>query len=506
MKKTALSIITLISFAAAMNAKDVVVKPTSDTRASINVSHDDSDTLIMNSSLFDKYGSGTVSNNPTYAAVRVINGESAGNASIAVGALTIDANSSVANYNALSADTWAMNYYTLTFRNTNASAASVNVNLNTLTLASTATGSVTQYQYINFKDTTYNLSATTVNLGNTGKNYKQNTSTFTVDSGATVNWTGSNFYVQQNGIININGTLTLTGQFTLAQEGATINVSDGATFNATETSAAKFTMNAGTTMNVGTNSTVYFTNGSTSYLNGTINTASAMAFRKINTSTGTFTQTAGGVTFYRPATMNSGANWTVYDKVTLMGGDTTEARTAALTINDGVTFKISGTKPRIIFQGHSDLVLNKSDAVLDPSGNPIALITYSDTSNNKMHVNADQTFDRLLVNNSDLSMYLGSGAVIRFDPETYASFSANTAYLKIFNFAEDSVYFKYTESVAATVNNYVKLYGDDTEGSFLGMGILGTDGWVTLTIPEPSTWAALLGAIVLGFAIYRRRK
>jgi hypothetical protein len=510
MKKAA-SLLTLCTFAAALNAAEVTVYGPASGRASVTTPAEHTsaaDTLILDSSGGDGY---TADPATTYASVSVINGENAGYARFAIGGLTIDANSSVANYNALSADKWDMNYFTLNFRNTNASAASVNIDANTFNIWSAAAAPGVQYQYVNFKDTYYNFNAATVNLGNTGASYAQNTSTMTIDEGATLKWKGTNFYIKQNGILNVNGSLIRNGgTFRLDQAGATMNINDGATFDGV--SSTNLVMVAGATMNIGTDCNVNFVPGDNLTLNGTINSASNITFTLL-TSAGTLTQTAGGIVFKRSSTMNSGANWTAYDKVTLAGTDDTDALMAKLIINDGATFTIANGLPRVIFQGHNDLILNKANAILDQDTNPVQLVTITSSLNNNVHINADQTFDRVYVNGGenvlgsgygDLSIYLDGNSVLRFTYTT--SFSSTNAYLKIFNFEEDSVYFNYKESVAAAVSDYVKLYSGDTEESFIGMGVLGTDGWLTAAIPEPSTYAALLGALALGLAAYRRRK
>ncbi|MBQ6534878.1 MAG: PEP-CTERM sorting domain-containing protein, partial [Opitutales bacterium] len=396
---------------------------------------------------------------------------------------------------------------TLNFRNTNASAASASVNLDfsNLTVASTATA-VVQKQYVNFKDsTTYNLNADKMYLGWNGDKYASNLSYITIDSGAKVKWSGSEFLIRQNGTMTVNGEFVRTGggKVHLNAAGAVLNINDGAKFRAT--APGKFIMEAGTTMNIGTNCTVEFVGGDQITLLGTVNTKSALSF-KLLTTAGTLNQTAGGTTFTRSSTFNSGANWTIYDKIILEGGGSSEALLSKLIVNDGAAITVTQDNARVIFQGNADLILNTANAIKKTNDAGVTLVTYSGRVNNKVHVYADQLFDRVYVNNSDLSMYLYNDAVVRFTPAQFDSFSANNAYLKIFNFEEDSIYFDYTESIAAVVNNYVKLYSGETEETFLGMGILGTDGWVTLVVPEPATYAALFGLLALGFAAYRRRK
>ena len=283
---------------------------------------------------------------------------------------------------------------------------------------------------------------------------------------------------------------------------------------------SSITMDAGSTLTLASGSTYSMQVGAASALHGTINTAVAMSFAKVSSITGTLTQTEGGVTFMRPATFDSGANWTVAEKITLNGGSGAE-KTAIVTVNDGANIVLthdSGAKSRVIFSGYNELILNKANAFADGSGNPIALVTVYSSFNNIMRVNADQEFNYVYVNGNtysagsgrgDLSIFLDGGSVLRFTStdSSNPAFNSTNANLKIFNFDEDRVFFTYTEANAERINNYVKLYADDTEESFLGMGVLRETGWLSLTpIPEPATWAALLGLSALGFAAWRRRK
>ena len=417
--------------------------------------------------------------------------------------MIIDANTTESNYVALSGTSWTHNLFTLRFKNSASSSTPINVNLtNSLNVYS---GSSVQKQYIYFDDTTYNLSAPNINIGN---EVATATSTFTVSKGATVDWkSGATMTIGASGIVNIDGSLKASGTINFSLAGATMNIADGASL--LYTAAKSFTMAAGTTLNIGKNSNITFVAGNQITLNGTVNSASALSFMLINASTGTLNQTAGGVTFQRGATFNSGADINIYEKITLRGGDATEARMAKLTVNDGAAITIShANNYRIIFQSNNDLVLNTVNAIKNQNDGGVILVTYSGSVNNRIHINADQIFERVYVNNSDLSLYLNNGAVAVFNPtDSNSSFgTSGTAFLKVFNFEEDSLYFAYSESVAAAVGEHVKLYSGDTEESFIGMGILGTDGWLTASIPEPSTYAAIFGAIALGLAAYRRRK
>ena len=82
-------------------------------------------------------------------------------------------------------------------------------------------------------------------------------------------------------------------------------------------------------------------------------------------------------------------------------------------------------------------------------------------------------------------------------------------YLNFLNFAEGTIAFKEigTAEQQSAFLSHIMLNGafnEDLHFSGFDSGVGGY--WLTTAIPEPSTWAAILGAVALGFAAYRRRK
>ncbi|MBQ6534028.1 MAG: hypothetical protein IJI37_02565, partial [Opitutales bacterium] len=404
MKKSLYITIAILSFCALANGATIEITPTSTSRANVNVTHDSSDTLQLNST--DSWYSYKVGNNTTttYAQVIVKNGDNAGAANFALGTLIVDANTLIPNETALSASSWSMNYFTLKLRNSASEITPITVNFGSeLNIRSTA--DVVQQQYIYFEDTTYNVSATTINVGNKKVDY---TSVFTVGAASTVDWSGTNFNISSNGVLTIYGTLKSAGKIELQNEGATLNIKNGA--DLIFTAGKNFKMAEGTTMNIGANSNLTFVRGNNAYLNGTITTHSAMTFMKITTATGKFTQTAGGVTFNRPATFDYGADWTIYEKITLKGDDADEAHTAKLTVNDGANFTFTTElRPRIIFAGYSEIELNTETPFLDDLGDPVGLVTTTYSRNSKIYVNANQRFKFMHTNGGTAELGSGKG-------------------------------------------------------------------------------------------------
>ena len=478
---------------------------------------DPANDALLKSDTGTYYKTPTTSSTETFKSLRAVTGEpgsySNAEANFSTGTLIIDPNSSAANIAAFTTSRFTYNYMTLTFKNSAATAdSSVDIVFGTFSYAG---GTSSQKQYLNFYDDTYNVSTTaTTTIGNSSSS-ETSTTGFYIDSTAKVNWGGARITFNNSAVATINGELYTDNKtpITLAS-GATMNVASGGKLSL----GSALTMESGSTLTLASGSTYSMQVGASSTLNGTINTAVAMSFAKISSTAGTFNQTAGGVTFQRPVTFNSGADWTIYEKITLNGGSGAE-KTAVVTVNEGANITVSHeTRPRVIFSGNNELILNKANAFADGSGNPVALVTVYSSTSNIMRVNADQDFKYIYVNGNtnpvgsgygDLSIFLDDSSILRFTSTSTSdpAFNSTNANLKIFNFDEDRVYFTYTDDNAARVNTYVKLYADETEESFLGMGILGTDGWLTLTpVPEPATWAAILGFAALGFAAWRRRK
>ena len=77
---------------------------------------------------------------------------------------------------------------------------------------------------------------------------------------------------------------------------------------------------------------------------------------------------------------------------------------------------------------------------------------------------------------------------------------ADGVILSIYNFENDRIYIGENESTLKSLAN-IKAY--DSEKNLLEISVV--NGWLS-TVPEPSTYAAIFGAIALAFAAYRRRK
>ncbi len=96
-----------------------------------------------------------------------------------------------------------------------------------------------------------------------------------------------------------------------------------------------------------------------------------------------------------------------------------------------------------------------------------------------------------------------SDASINFEGGLLNDYIGNTA-IHIMNFETDAIKIAYSDEAKSIVEQKFATY-DGTQ--WVCNLTLSKDGFVTFaSIPEPAEWAAILGAIAIGFAIYRRRK
>ena len=107
-----------------------------------------------------------------------------------------------------------------------------------------------------------------------------------------------------------------------------------------------------------------------------------------------------------------------------------------------------------------------------------------------------------LAKNSDLI-----GNILSSD-FTFANIVADTSYI-LFSF-EDGSMNSYLQAIVDSEDNGKYEYIDKASGKYYFAKFAAEDGAgefsVMFSVPEPSTWAAIFGALALAFAIYRRRK
>ena len=377
--------------------------------------------------------------------------------------ITVDINSDAESVDAMTGSgEWQQNLFSLTFKNSGGGAkANINVGKFTIT-ANNASG---QNSYLKFNNV--DAVVTTTSASAFGVNSKAsaapNRMYLNVDSGSNVEWNGD-INVQSSAILNIAGTLTHKGKISFSgDEVSTLNV----------TGEIIFDYSAGQTINTSFN------------LAGRISQTSASA--------------DNGMTLNRTSVIENGGYLKAHSRLVLNTNSTT-------TVESGGAIEVSkdaSNVARILFQNNSSLTLNSANCLITSgTADAMRLATFVG-ANAKLYVNADQTFISMYSNAGDFSIYLGDGVNITIQ-SAWMSLSGSGTF-SIYNFQEDSFYVGVNADRKAYIESNVTLY--DADEQLLGAATVNDLGYIALVaVPEPATWAALLGAIALGFAAYRRRK
>ena len=428
--------------------------------------------------------------------------------------LTVDVNAASGTVSAIDVLSWKQNYTTTTIKNSYAGSTAVaTVNFgDSLTVNSSSS---TQAQTLVFDSITANVTATSTSVGISA----QAGSTIKINSGATVNWSGSSTFGASGS--TRTSALTIDGAYNLASSGS---------INMNFYSGAVLTVGSTGTLNIN-NNTISLNSGTTSTINGNLTTGAGSRlilggtmtlanYTKLYTLTltGTLTQATAaagaaniGLEIHRTATISSGASLTVDEKISLKGDVVTgvdhSVTTAKLIANAGSNIVINGNGTdkisRLILWGLTSVTLNKENAITDQNGDSVRLVTAATSDDsvytNLLYVNANQTFSSMNIS-SNISIYLDDAHTFSLDAdgETLSFSAGKTA--TIYNFRDNAFYVGTDASNAAYLSNFVAY---DADSSLVTLSI--TDGWLT-AVPEPAEWAAILGALALGFAAYRRRR
>ena len=426
---------------------------------------------------------------------------------MANGGLNIEANVESGDYQLISALDWTMNHTYLFLSNSAAnSTANLTIDIGRLLFVS---GTNDQCQTLTFGQGKFTVNGTGVSSFTAAGAGVARLEVFT---GTDVTWNGR-LTMGANSVYDLYGKVTHTQGFTF-EKGSTLNINEGAHLY----KATSGTLYLNGTVNVASNAKLETVAGSKTELGGTLNTASDMKFFALVSNGGVYNQTAGSTTLTRTTTLSNGADWTIYEKLTLEGGDNTGSKTAELTINDDVNFVIKnnengkyGNRARILLNGYNHLVLNKENAIVDENGNAVSIATIGNEKKtiecNKITINADQTFNTLYLGaNSSLEITMANDVMLSFVGENSFNTADDSAYLFIYNFQENTIQFNNSNTaVCEKIESYIKLYGATAE-DFLGFAKINENGFLTLAIPEPAEWAMIFGALALGLAVYRRRK
>lgn len=328
----------------------------------------------------------------------------------------------------------------------------------------------------------------------------QDKTLFTIDSGAEFVYNGTSDFTVYNA--SIDGTLTFNGDSKLTIDKASVKSTTG-TINYNGTQAWTNDIGIAGTVNYNSNTQFVWESGD---LTGKINLAA--------TSKGLLWKSgkiAGLIT------NNSASSITLQNATIDAAGQITSAARVEIYGNVDVYGKIRSNN--ILVNGGGKIALNVKDAILSTSDAATMLVVKDGAT---ISVAADNTVGHLYLageGESIINLELLGDAVLKLDKislyeDTNTGQHLSKGTLSVSGFADNRIFV--TEDAKGTFENDNRFFFSATVGDktitkedlqFVGGSFGGTSGyWVNLsTVPEPAEWAAIIGAIALGFAMYRRR-
>lgn len=344
--------------------------------------------------------------------------------------------------------------------------------------------------YISKGKVNWNVATTTLQTG----------TLFTIDSGAEFVYNGTSDFTVYNA--SIDGALTFNGDSKLTIDKASVKSMAG-TINYNGTQAWTNDIGIAGTVNYNSETQFVWKSGD---LTGKINLA--------DTSKGLVWQSgkiAGLIT------NNSKSNIILQNATIDAAGQITSAARVEINGNVDVYGKIRSSN--ILVNGGGKIALNVKDAILSTSDAATMLVVKHGAT---ISVAADNTVGHLYfagVGESTINLELLGNAVLELDKislyeDTTTGQLLSKGTLSVSGFADNRIFV--TEDAKGTFENNNRFFFSATvdgktitkeELQFVAGSFNGTDGyWVNLAaVPEPAEWAAIIGAIALGFAMYRRR-
>ena len=507
--KNLLKISLCVLCAAAANADEFVGKPESGGRTYLQ-NLDNTKEAVLVSTPSETTGAFYAGNGQTMKKLTVVDrssgSDASGDANIAFN-FTLDANSASAAQ-ALSVKDLTLKSSDAVITNTASSSALVSLDINKLVLDGENWGSGGyQTQKLTFKNVNAKVNtADTTQIGITAGT----SSSITIDSGATVEWTGrieagrrNTAFVSGSGLF-VNGSLSMNGDIAVygyasVGEGGVLNM-NGNSLSMTGTFDIWGTVNFGSPKN--SDSRIY--NYGALNINSA-NPASQLVFFNIDSQYGgTVNQAVAtgantGIKVRRLAQIYGGSTWTVNEKLELQGDDSSNiAHLRVLENGAAIRFVVGdGQTARFALLGNSHASLKAADAIAMKDGGAVKLLVEGD--NNSLALGASQSFSEMELN-GNLELTLSDGAHLFLMGEAAPALSiADGKLLTIYNFMDDTIFVG--ENFDDAVLLKIKAYNSSME--LLQLCV--KDGFLTSSIPEPAEWAAVFGAFALGFAAYRRR-
>lgn len=332
------------------------------------------------------------------------------------------------------------------------------------------------------------------------------------------NVTGTSFTANNNVQLIIDNNSTVAYQMsgaTTFNSTSLLKIGSGSTFNATNST---FTFNGANTKAI-INGVFNYTN--TNSINLKLNNAEisgAGAKLKTQVLSGT-ANTNSQIYFYGENIVSNGGSIEAVGALRLNAGSRLVIGDTAGEIKLTKT-TASGTLywGRILFAGNGELIVNKKNAFTTDNTKGFAQLTnVGGLSNpNKLTVAADNNFEGIFFQDpSRMEITVADGVKANFNyvgrnASKDTTTSPVLAELHFADFVEDTIFFNENgwwndEKLTLTASDGSNTY---TKDQLALVEVNSEFGKYTLRfqIPEPSTYAAIFGAIALGLAVYRRRK
>ena len=495
------------------NTIDVILNT---TPGNIPTADPDTDRDTYKQQLENSYGGFYRGGNQTMKSIVIADDTSSsgfGAANIA-GNFTVDTNA-IDTYKAIEGGSLTLVASVATIKNSASTTASADITLDELII----NGSSNQVQSLVFNNVTSSVTvAAATNIGQTSGTK----SSIVIDSGSNVSWNGKlnvgikDYATLDNSLLQIDGTLSMTGTQGISVYRGNLIISEGGVLNTNGNSLSvdvNGTLTVAGTINF--NAGQGFINYGKIYLTNT-NPTSQFMFESITCADNTSpyatllqqsvaTGENTGLWIRRSASLNYGSQWIINEKLDVGGVFTTDVA-SKIYVGGNSTIKIvlgEGQEARFRLLGNTTAQLSTDDAIRKEDGTSVKLITESADSSfgNTLLVNANQKFSQLEVN-SDLEMTLLDGVKLTLDGGGQTISIAEGKVFTIYNFVSNTIYVG-TE-LSDSVLDQIKAY--DESSNLVDLGISDSGWLINMAVPEPAEWAAIFAALSLFAAIWRKRK
>ena len=321
------------------------------------------------------------------------------------------------------------------------------------------------------------------------------------DNGSTINWN-----VERSRFAQLNSGVYVSGNSTFNNTGAMefgantrLDVESGSTFNTTVAS----TFASGSQLNVAGN--YNYTGTSSVTFGGDVNVSGSFVAKDLDVKLGT----NGRITFNGATTFAAGSSGDFNGAMVIGKTFAVESGSNGITLRDlDTTYR-----GRIMLNYGAELTLGKENAFkrITSEGKESNVNLLIMSKNTKIILNASNKFDQLFFSgtNNSVDVVLDDSSTLLFQGMSSTSETGN--YLNISNFEDNRIFFidkgnaEKCLTITATTKDGKTLTMDELQ-LVAGQYAEGINGyWLNVVaVPEPSSYALVLGAIAIAFALKRR--